>query len=157
MKYLWKDGARVKGVEAQVAGERLETIRSVHNGRLTPTAVLDDARPDDSPLHPAFEWDDSVAAEAHRHEQARSMIRSVVVRFEERPKSDPVRAFVHVLQQDDADASYTSLAHAMQTPELRGQVLARAMAEVKSWRQRYKDYEELGVIFDAVDEVQVAA
>jgi len=53
---------------------RLET-----DGRLTPDAVVDAARPINSPLHSFFEWDDTAAAHEWRREQARELIRSVTV------------------------------------------------------------------------------
>ena len=57
----------------------IERIRQLEakDGTLDPRNVLDDARDPESPLHSHFEWDDSKAAEAHRMEQARTLIRSV--------------------------------------------------------------------------------
>ena len=46
-------------------------------GRLTPNGVVEAARDAASPLHYHFEWDDSVAAEQHRLDQARRLITSV--------------------------------------------------------------------------------
>lgn len=57
-----------------------EALRALEeNGRLTARDVVTAARDPASPLHDCFEWDDSTAAEAWRTEQARSLIRSVVV------------------------------------------------------------------------------
>ena len=50
------------------------------HGHLTPEIVLDDARDESSPLHDHFDWDDASAAEAHRLDQARGLIRRVKVR-----------------------------------------------------------------------------
>lgn len=47
--------------------------------RLTPSAVVEAARDAASPLHPLFEWDDDLAAEAYRLDQARAVIRTVLV------------------------------------------------------------------------------
>lgn len=44
-------------------------------GVIEVTAVVDAARDPESPLHSAFEWDDSIAAEAHRRTQARGLIK----------------------------------------------------------------------------------
>lgn len=49
------------------------------DGRLTAREVVDDATPSTSPLHPLFPWDDAEAADKHRLDIARSLIRSVVV------------------------------------------------------------------------------
>lgn len=48
-------------------------------GRVTPKTLLERARPKTSPIHKLFEWDDSVAAEKHRVEQARRLIASVTI------------------------------------------------------------------------------
>lgn len=64
-------------VEPSVS-ERLAVLYSKY-GRLTPGLVVDDASSPDSPLHSHFEWDDSIAAQRHREDQARSLIRSVQI------------------------------------------------------------------------------
>jgi hypothetical protein len=46
-------------------------------GYLTPQAVVNDARNPKSPLHERFEWDDQKAANAHRLDVARELIREV--------------------------------------------------------------------------------
>lgn len=47
------------------------------HSRLTPALVVKAARNPKSPLHSAFEWDDSKAGEMYRLEQARSLIANV--------------------------------------------------------------------------------
>jgi hypothetical protein len=54
----------------------LSRIYQAH-GALTASAVVEEARDEESPLHESFEWDDSKAAEAHRLFQARDLIRRV--------------------------------------------------------------------------------
>lgn len=58
---------------------RLEKLAAMGGGRLTPDAVLQDARSPKSPLHDQFTWDDSEAATQWRLQQARELIRSVRV------------------------------------------------------------------------------
>jgi hypothetical protein len=59
-------------------------IELAAGGRLTPNAVVEDARDKDSPLHSVFEWDDAVAADRFRIEQARNLIQSFKVHVEYR-------------------------------------------------------------------------
>lgn len=149
MIYKWKPQAGIQ-VDAQVAGERLEELRVRNNGQLTPRAVVDDARPEQAPLHPAFEWRDEVAAEKYREDQARYMLRQITVTLPEEDKErPPIRAFVNVRVEDSQ--SYTHVAHALSDAELRQQVLARAWRELQDWRQRYKELEELADVFSAID------
>jgi len=97
--FSYRPGSRVKGVAAEVAGAELERIHA-ERGELTPPAVVEEARPDDAPLHPAFEWDDIKAATAHREWQARSLIRAVYVRAEGDDEEPPAPLFVHVTSED---------------------------------------------------------
>ena len=55
----------------------LEEIRDGNGGHLTPAAVVDASRSANAPLHNEFEWNDGIAAELHRQEQARNLIRSI--------------------------------------------------------------------------------
>lgn len=42
-----------------------------------PEEIVDAAKHRESPIHDAFEWDDSVAATEYRKEQARELLRAV--------------------------------------------------------------------------------
>lgn len=154
MIYQWKPEARVK-VDAQIAGEELERIRTWDNGRLDPKNVVEASRDPGAPLHPAFEWDDAVAAQGFRIEQAKYMIRSIVVAPAAEPDdTKPIRAFVSVVR--DEDRSYTSVSHAMAEPELRRQVLLQALRELEAWRSRYAELVELATVFAAIEEARTA-
>ena len=91
--YVYKKTAFVRrGVKAQTAGEELERISKEH-GEVTPPLVVDEARPEESPIHEIFEWDDYVAAEHHREHQARSLIRSIEV---VKPEGNTEPVFIHI-------------------------------------------------------------
>ncbi len=149
MVYDFKDNSRVP-ILAQVAGERLEKIRVKHRGRLSAEAVVEDAQSERSPLHTVFEWNNKKAGEAYRLEQARHLIRSVIVVMEDRPS---VRAFTRITLEEDHDATYTHITVAMEDPALREQVLARAERELESWRKRYADLEEFASVCRAIEQV----
>jgi hypothetical protein len=73
-----EDGDEALGVDAQTAGSELDRIRR-RDGTLRPDVVVDEARPEEAPLHPAFEWRDPVAAEQWREHQASTLIKVVRV------------------------------------------------------------------------------
>jgi len=148
-KYAKKPYVNIK-VRAQVAGERLELIRTTNGGRLTPELVVRDAKPTKSPLHLAFEWDDTKAAARYRIVQAGDLIRAIIVVTDEAPDSVPVRAFVNV---EDDERHYTSVQYAMSDKELRAQVVNRALLELTQWQQRYKDLKELAEVFSVIKKV----
>lgn len=154
MIYQWKAGSHVR-LDPQVAGEEMERLRVRHNGRLESEHVLSAARSTRSPLHPAFEWDDQVAAEAYRVEQAQYLIRSIEVVVERRGEEPfPIRAFVSV--QREQDRSYTSTFHALSDPDLRQQVVEQAWRELEAWRQRHAELTEFAKIITAIDQARPA-
>ena len=101
-------------ITAQDAGDELTRIQTEH-GSLTPQAVVDESRPDDAPLHPAFEWDDIVAGERYRHIQASDLIKTVeVIRPDQNePKAEP--AYVRV---DRPAREYHRSVDVVKSPEL---------------------------------------
>ena len=46
--------------------DELTRIAAVNDDTLTPELVVEDARPEESPLHAHFEWDDQIAGEQFR-------------------------------------------------------------------------------------------
>ena len=76
--YAWKNErtAAFYHATAEQAHEAFEEIRR-RDGKLTPAAVVDSARPEESVLHEDFEWRDDVAAEKYRQGQARQMVGAV--------------------------------------------------------------------------------
>jgi hypothetical protein len=65
-------------MDRSIAQRELERIRAQHGGHLQAEHVVDAARPQNSVLHPHFEWDDSRAGEQYRLIQARQLIKIVI-------------------------------------------------------------------------------
>jgi len=139
--------------DANIVGKHIEMLRKQCKGELTPKDILDDARHDNSPLHSFFEWDDGVAAEAHRLAQARGLIRSVVAIYTS-PDKPAVRqkAYVHIAES--GAPHYREAGHAMSQTKTRKLVLQTAWRELQSWRQRYKDLKEFSDLFEVIDEAE---
>lgn len=106
--YSYRKGGSGHGVPAQVVGEELARI-TTERGGLSPADVVEEARPAAAPLHPAFEWDDSVAGENYRRWQARALIRAVEVVYADKPAA-PRAVYVHVpasaSEEPDAAPAY---------------------------------------------------
>lgn len=100
-----------------------------------------------SPLHSAFEWDDTIAAKRYRDVQARVLIKLVTVEISNGSEI-PQYVNVRVESADGKEArGYVTLDYAMSQETLREQILKGALREARLWEQRYKDYESLkGVI-----------
>lgn len=150
--YGWRSGSRIS-IDPQRAGEALAKLQKGKNDLLEPGDIVAAARDEKSALHPHFEWDDSIAAEAYRCDQARELVRSLTVdisrsNLEERK----VRAFVNV--ETGQERGYVSTFTALSSEELRKQVLERAFAELEAWRARHAELSELARIFAAIDETR---
>jgi hypothetical protein len=150
--YGWRPGSRVS-IDPQKAGEAIAKLQKASNGLLEPGTIVNAARSEDSPLHPHFTWDDAVAAEAYRCNEARDLVRSLTIDISRSNlESKPVRAFVNV--DVGGGQGYVSTVTAMSSEDLRKQVLQRAFDELESWRARHAELSELARIFSAIDETR---
>lgn len=123
------------GIDAGVAHTELERIRAQYG--LTASAVVQQSRPKDAPLHPAFEWDDKAAAEQHRLWQARQIIRAVHVVYETDGRKEPV--YVHIpkppeRKADDptAEGRYERVDVVVRSPDLFAVALTELQGKVRS-------------------------
>lgn len=149
MIYQWRDGARIK-TDAQVVGERLSVLESKNGGTLTAGLVLDDARSKKSPLHPEFEWNNETAAEEWRLQQARHLLNSIVVTYDEGPQEqEPIRAFVVV--KENGDSYYSATYRVLSDEDQRHQLIERALADLERVQRRYEQLTELGDVFKAIN------
>ena len=145
-KYSWRFN---KSVSAQVAGEVMERIEK-RDGELTKEAFLEESRPEDSPTHGLFEWDDTAAAEKFRLAQSRICIQDIVVTIvknTETPKT--VHAFVNTNSAigRKEKASYSNIEVALSDEDKRKVVLRNAFYELQIFEQKYSDYQELAGVF----------
>lgn len=113
-------------------------------GELTPELVVDAARPADSPIHSQFEWDDSIAAEAHRRDQARRLIRKVKIVYGTDPegRDKTVRAFVSTRGPGDRKPAYRPTEEVLQDPIARALLLREFERDWKQFRARYEHLAE---------------
>jgi hypothetical protein len=132
----------------------LTALAREHGGELQPKVVVDAARPEDSPLHKSFDWDDSHAAEQWRLQQARQLILAVVTYEKVGNKSLPVRVFVSLTTDRHQDGvGYRLSQSVLSDSHHRQQMLADAMAEMNRFREKYRRLTELAKVFAAMEEV----
>lgn len=154
-KFEFSEGARFQPGAAKMAdpnmvGQHLELLREKCKGELTPGDVVNDARNPNSPLHPFFEWDDCVAAEQYRLQQARGLIRAVVAIYvsDDNPAVRQ-KAYVHI--REPGANHYRETQHALSQQKTREAVLRRAWEELVQWRKRYADLKEFADLVDTID------
>lgn len=153
MRYGWCDGAHVPPkADAEAYGAEIERLREAHGGLVTGPIVLAAARKKQNVLHGWFEWDDTKAAEKFRLDQAARLIRVLVRVPDDNENFQPVRAFVTVGEPDEyRPKTYTSIAEAMNNPELAAQVMDRAKRDLSLWRQRYADLSAFAKLHAEID------
>lgn len=133
----------------------LTRLAAEHGGELQPKAVVDAARSDESPLHKSFDWDDTEAAEKWRLQQARQLIRAVVIYEKVGRQTVPCRVFVSLTPDREEDGAGYRLAHTVMSDEThRRQMLADAMAEMQRFKEKYRRLSELARVFEAMDGVE---
>lgn len=149
-KYIIKEGAPYNKKDAVKIGRALDSVREQY-GRLTSEFVVKAATKSNHPLHKYFEWDDTEAAESWRQEQARQLIKSIKITIVREDNDEPlnVRAFVSI--RTDEGREYAPVMEAMSNRAHRSQLLADALDDLKMWRKRYKDLQELAGLFAAID------
>ena len=150
--YEKRAGFRLKN-SAQTVGEELDRINTKH-GELLPQTVVDESRKKSAVLHPEFEWQDKVAADAFRRDQASKLVRSVTVLAPDLPKT---RAFesVTVVRENgpkQEERVYRTREEVMADPEARAELMARAIREAIAFRHRFAELSELAKVFEAIDQ-----
>jgi hypothetical protein len=159
MIYKAADGSRLTNEQAHRYGVCIFDITNSQGGNLTPQDIVSHAKSSTSPLHDFFEWDDTIAAQAWRLQQASYMMRSihVVIKINERKETT---RFLWNVRESPADADdkparvYVSINRVLAEEELREQVIEEALHQLTSWRARYKQYQEFRGVVEAIEALQ---
>jgi len=144
-KFAWNDGVRIS-VSAEVAGPVLMEFVRIHKeeGR-SASELLKAAKDPAHPLHGEFKWDDRIAAQEHRLDRARCLLRSIRVITPERKS---VRAIISIKQNSNS-YKYYDRAVVLEIKELKDLALEDAIRRIMEVLERYSDIAEL-------DDVRVA-
>ena len=148
MVYQWKNSAYIKA-DANVAGKMCEELERTVG--LTAETMLEANRAESAPLHSEFEWDDEIAAEGYRLQQARHIINCLCIRQED-AKKEPIRAFFRV---DTASSSYESLDVIIRQEDKYAALLKAAGNELKAFKKKYAALKELEELFKLIDDLEV--
>jgi hypothetical protein len=142
MAYTFRDSFRAfndRKITPEVAGQELQRIHE-ENGTLRSQSVVDAARPEEAPLHPAFEWDDSVAGEQFRNIQARSLIKTVQIVREENDEEVTEPVYINVSRQDSA---YEPVQKVVSTPDLFEAAFSQVCGRLNAAQQALQELQQL--------------
>lgn len=141
MKAQWKIEGVYKADAQKVADE-------IGEGRITPKEVLEKAKDENSELHKCFEWNDSIAAEKYRLQQAGNILRMLVF-TPKSAESPPLRIF-HITEVRNV---YQPTTMFLKNQDEYQSLLKRAINELNAFKQKYHTLSELEEIFKMIDEI----
>ena len=145
MIYSWKFD-KLYPVDANVAGEELQRIYAEH-GKVEPEDVVEESKPYDAPLHNCFEWNNDVAADKYRIEQARNIIRSIRVEVTTETGHDvEIRAFESVRTE------YHPIQVIRQNADMMEELRASARSAMIAFKTKFQTLGELQGVIQAMDE-----
>ena len=119
-------------------------------GTLNPHDVVNFARNSRTALHKCFIWDDSKAAEQWRLHQARNIIR-LIVEIPMNGNDKEYKVFVSLRDDRQNKIGYRPLISVMTNDELREKLLEDALADMQTFRDKYKELKELSETFAAME------
>ena len=137
-------------VSAQTVGEICEELGKSEAG-LSPKTLLDASRDENSPLHNEFDWDDTVAAEKWRLEQARILIAHVRIVYsdtEQEQKAIKERGFVSTPGRQSV---YVSMDTALHNENYRNYLLQQAKRDSENFLAKYRRVQELSRVVEEMD------
>ena len=136
MKYCWS--AAGYKADANKVGRELEIIEE--REELTRETVVEYAKDKNSELHKCFEWDDKIAGEKYRLEQATKVLTSIAIVVDEEPKK-VTRMFVNI--KNDDKKSYKNIISVLENNDEYQLLLDKAKRDFLSYKERWENLIEL--------------
>lgn len=146
MIYKWKF-ENLFPVDPQKAGEELNRIYQ-ERGALNPSDIVEESKDENAPLHPCFEWNDTIAANKYREGQAATIVRAIITEPDiATGTTEEVRAFVHV------QATYRPIQIVVDEEAMMQELLESALRELSSFQKKYSTLSALNPVFEAIRRV----
>ena len=127
--------------DARKVYDELQSIGDTY----TPEQIVDFARDENTELHKCFQWDDSIAAESWRKQQARQIVQSLVVVVEtEEYKAQTYRLIEH----DSINSAYKPVTLMIQELDQYTALLEQAKKDLRVFTAKYKSLTELSSVIE---------
>lgn len=144
--------------DAQIVADELKGIQAENNEEVKPKDIVQYAKAHtDSELHKCFTWDNTNAAEKWRIEEAKMIIRNIVVVYNEPTKKEETRQLqVRWAFRTDPTGGYKRTEYIVKNPDEHEKLVAMAKAELASFRRKYEILSDdvlMREIFEAIDKV----
>lgn len=144
IKYVFEDEqpTRIKNAKRanpQKLGEAISKLEG-EKPKSLPKALVEAARARAHPAHPHFTWDDALAAEERRLDQARELIRIVLV-VDESISDEPIRAFPSFSVGERRE--HHNIQDVMKNSDLMEAMLRQAERDLQSFEDRYRTLDDV--------------
>jgi hypothetical protein len=146
-KYSWKIESFAKGLSPTAAARELTKIEKKY-GALTPDTLLKASIKKDSVFHNLFEWNDTLAAEKWRLQQARTIINNIEIIVLSDGAERNISAY-EIIRHDEG-SSYKRVDTF--TADDKEQVRKRTLMELSSIRSKLAIYKEFDFAVIKIDE-----
>lgn len=132
---------------------RLSELESASGGRLTPDAVVKDAKSPESPLHDCFEWNVKKAAHSYWLEQARALITSVMVVTRTEKSTVSTVFYVRDPSAGPVEQGYVSVETVRSDADMAREVLVREFSAAGSALTRARNLAKVLALEDEVEQL----
>ena len=128
-KFKARYGSPFPKKDAQKVGEELDSIKK--KALLNPENIVERAKNDKSVLHQYFDWDDNIASDKWRLQQARNIVNHVMEVIVIRNEEVEMRGFFNVIASS-GEKIYVSQAEAISIPSYKKQLLREMESTLKN-------------------------
>ena len=156
----WKANARIS-VSPEVAAKAIDEVREKAGPEgFTPRQLVNAARAKRHPLHNEFVWDDAEAAELHRTERAKYLVRcleiTVMRTAGNETRSVTVRKYTSIGNgAGHGKASrYRKTREVLSDEHLRREVLLKVWHQLLGLKRQYEDLQEFASVWSAIDDAE---
>lgn len=139
----WRHGTPAPNADAQKVAEEVSRL----GDSITPSAVLEIARAEETELHKCFEWDDAKASEKYRLIQARNVIRFLVIKEEKVPTERPE---IRLFYKTEKKEGYKPVQIIVKNEDEHKKLLEEAWSWLHWFKRKYSTLEELSEIFELI-------
>lgn len=143
----WKTGVFSKADPAKV----YEEITSIGD-EVKPEQILKKAQNKKTELHKCFNWNDADCAYRYRLQQAGEIVRQLIVITRPEPEENvqPTQFRLLMKNENTHDSGYKQVLTMVRDEDEYKKLLAQAMAELQTFKQKYSCLSELAEIISLI-------
>lgn len=147
MSYAWKI-KRFKADPNKVKAELDALGIGISGVGFEAEEIVNAARDPNSELHKCFEWNDSIAAEHWRKQQARTIMVNLV--YVDNSKEKPEKTDIRVFVNNNRSEGYKPMSFVVSKQDEYQQLLDMALKELQSFQKKYQTLSNISSGMSAV-------